>query len=91
MVSINAINEFAIKHKIRWGREKCKVMRVGKHTKEEYKWTIGEMEIDETDHYKYLGDIVSSDGRNKENIKSRQTMKLWQELKHQSCLTFMGL
>ena len=66
------INQFAIKHKIKWGRDKCKVMRVGKHTKDVYKWNIGDMEIDETEHYKYLGDIVSSDGRNKENIKSRQ-------------------
>ena len=66
------VNQFAIKHRIKWGREKCKVMRVGKHTKDTYKWTIGDMEIDETDHYKYLGDVVSSNGRYKQNIISRQ-------------------
>ena len=28
---LEKINEFALKHKIKWGADKCKVMRIGKH------------------------------------------------------------
>ena len=30
------IHQFAIRHKIKWGREKCNVMRVGKHKNDEF-------------------------------------------------------
>ena len=48
-------------------------MRVGKHSnKEKDTWKIGDMEIDETETYKYLGDIITSDGKNKKNIEMRK-------------------
>ena len=56
------INEYAIKHKIKWGQNKCNVMRVGKHKKSEREWKLGEMVIQETKKYKYLGDIVTPNG-----------------------------
>ena len=30
---LNKLAEFAIKHKLKWGQAKCKVMKVGKHCK----------------------------------------------------------
>ena len=42
------VNEFAIKHKIKWGQSKCNVMRVGKHKKSEREWKLGDMVIQET-------------------------------------------
>ena len=33
---------------------------------------MGEMKIEETDKYKYLGDVITPDGKNFENIQSRK-------------------
>ena len=30
--TLSQVDDFAKKHKLRWGKEKCKVMRVGKHS-----------------------------------------------------------
>ena len=69
---LNRIADFAIKHKLRWGAEKCKVMRVGRHKNEKQKWNLGTLEIEETDSYKYLGDLVTNDGKNMKNLESRK-------------------
>ena len=70
---LDRIDQFAKDHKIRWGREKCQVMRVGKHGSDNSnEWKIGEMPINETEAYKYLGDIVTNDGKNKKNLEARQ-------------------
>ena len=71
---LQVIAEFAVKHKIMWGQEKCKVMRVGYHKNkpEGYKWKVGDLTIQETTSYKYLGDIITSDGKFRETINSRK-------------------
>lgn len=71
-IILKRINEFAIKHKLKWGREKCKVMRIGKHREQQNEWKLGEMTIDECTSYKYLGDIISNDGKNTKNIETRK-------------------
>ena len=65
---------FAIKHKITWGQEKCKVMRVGyrKNKPAGYEWKVKGLTIQEATKCKYLGDIVTSDGKFKENIAARK-------------------
>ena len=47
-------------------------MPIGKHKDAYEPWKVGEMEIEETDEYRYLGDIVSSDGKNTKNLKARK-------------------
>ena len=47
-------------------------MRVGRHKEKERTWKVGNMEIEETKKYKYLGDIITNDGRHKENLTSRK-------------------
>ena len=69
---LKKINEFAIKHKISWGQDKCSIMRIGKHTEKTNTWKIGSMPIHETSMYKYLGDVITNDGKNTENISSRK-------------------
>ena len=71
---LKKVDEFAKKHRLQWGQAKCNVMRVGIHNKtnEKTKWKLGSMEIDETTTYKYLGDIITSDGKNMKNIESRK-------------------
>ena len=70
--TLNKVNTFAIKHKLKWGQHKCNVMRTGKHKDGTKEWNLGNMKIQETTNYKYLGDILTGDGKNTENIKSRK-------------------
>ena len=70
---LRKIDEFAIKHKIKWGQEKCKVMRIGKHQDNIAEWKVGDMAIKETDRYKYLGDVITNNGKNSENLSERKT------------------
>ena len=71
--TLEQIDEFAKNHKIRWGKEKCQLMKVGKHDEnEKNEWKIGDMRINETKAYKYLGDIITDDGKNTKNIQARK-------------------
>ena len=69
------IHQFATKHKIKWGQDKCSVMRVGKHKDKETEWKIGDMNIKESKKNKHLGDIMSNDGKNTENLTAQKTAK----------------
>ena len=69
--TLKSVNEFAIKHKIKWGPDKCKVLEIGAHTSIKPKWKLGDQEIEGADTYKYLGDYINRKGTNKENIEDR--------------------
>ena len=69
---LERMNQFAIKHKLSWGEEKCQIMLVGKHKESGNTWKMGNMNIKETKEYKYLGDIITNDGRNKKNLLNRK-------------------
>ena len=71
---LKKVDEFAKKHKLQWGHAKCNVMRVGVHDKKQNKstWELGQMQIEETTSYKYLGDHISNDGKNIKNIEARK-------------------
>ena len=43
-------------------------MCVGRHKGKNHEWKIGDMPIQETVRYKYLGDMITHDGKNAENI-----------------------
>ena len=68
---LDKIDQFARKHKLKWGREKCKVMKIGKNS-DHNTWKLGEMNIDSCKSYTYLGDVITADGKNTENIKNRK-------------------
>ena len=68
---LRTVDEFAIKHKMKWGGHKCNVMRVGKHKEPEKEWKLGELTIHETKSYTYLGDTLTNDGKNAKNIETR--------------------
>ena len=65
------INEFAVIHQLEWGEKKCKVMEIGTHKDVTEHWNLGNKVIDNCQEYKYLGEIISRDGRNAANIKER--------------------
>ena len=69
--TLKAIHEFGVKHKIEWGQDKCKVMEVGKHKEHKKEWKLGEKTIENCESYKYLGEIITRDGSNDENLKAR--------------------
>ena len=70
---LDQIDQFGKDHTIRWGKEKCQVMKVGKHDDDGVNdWKIEEMSIKETESYKYLGDIITNDGKNTSNIQARK-------------------
>ena len=62
------VDEFAQMSKLEWGEQKCQVMQVGRKTKVPDTWALGAKEIRNTKSYKYLGDMITSDGKNKINI-----------------------
>ena len=69
---LHRVDEFAIKNKIKWGKGKCNVLQVGKKVDQREQWIFGDMEIDTVSEYKYLGDIITKDGKNRQNLESRR-------------------
>ena len=69
---LKTVANFAVKHKLKWGASKCNVMRVGKHENDNIQWKLGEQTIEETDSYKYLGDLITNDGKNIRNLDLRK-------------------
>ena len=69
--TLKAIHNFGTKHKVEWGQEKCKVMEIGRHKVCRKEWKLGEKIITSCDSYKYLGEIITRDGNNTENLKAR--------------------
>ena len=65
------VDEFAQMSKLEWGEQKCQVMQVGRKTSVPETWALGEKQIRNTTSYKYLGDMITNDGKNKINIEKR--------------------
>ena len=65
------VDEFAQISKLEWGESKCQVMQVGRKTKVPDEWELGPKKIKNTTAYKYLGDIITSDGKYKQTIEKR--------------------
>ena len=62
-------NQIARKYHIKFGQEKSKIMMTGK-IKENHKFYLGEMEIERTKAYKYLGVTLNEKNNLKDHIKS---------------------
>ena len=54
-----------------WGVDKCKVLEVGAHKVATKSWALGEQIIGSYDSYKYLGEIITRNGKNEENWEAR--------------------
>ena len=65
------VDEFAQINKLEWGAEKCQVMQVGRKIKPPETWDLGPKQIKNTTSYKYLGDVITNDGKYKQNIEKR--------------------
>ena len=69
--TLGEVDKFSQKHKLEWGREKCKVMEVGNHKEERDSWMLGDKTIEKCENYKYLGEIINRNGKNDENFNER--------------------
>ena len=69
--TLDMVYEFALKHKLEWGADKCRTMEIGTHAEKRSEWKLGEMTITKCSTYKYLGEQISRDGKNDTNLKSR--------------------
>ena len=70
--TLNATNEFAVKRQLEWSEEKCKVMEIGKHKEKTNEWKLGQKLIGNCKSYKYLGEIISRDGKSVDNLNERE-------------------
>ena len=71
-LTLKFADEFAQKHKLVWGKDKCKTMTIGNSKKDRKEWKLGGEKIGTCQEYKYLGDIISQDGKNTANLKERR-------------------
>ena len=71
-LTLEFADAFAQKHKLEWGKDKCKTMTIGCTGNKKKQWKLGEEEIGACQEYKYLGDIISQDGKNTTNLKERK-------------------
>ena len=71
---LTKVDEFAKMNKLEWGEAKCQVMQVGRKTTVPTEWALGDKQIKNTTSYKYLGDVITSDNKNKQNLLSRENI-----------------
>ena len=69
--TLKEISEFGAKHQIEWGVDKCKVLEVGTHQEQKKEWVLGSQTIQNCQSYRYLGEIITRDGKNEENLRTR--------------------
>ena len=70
--TLKRVNEFAQKHKLKWGSDKCKVMKVNKQKHKKESWQLGNDQIESCEEYTYLGDVIMKDNGNQKNIDERE-------------------
>ena len=67
---LSKMDTFAKDHKLQWGANKCKVMPLSKCDIKQ--WPFGDLVIESCEEYKYLGDVITKDGKNTKNITERK-------------------
>ena len=70
--TLQEVNEFAVKHKLKWGNDKCKVLKIGKEAFIKTEWPLGKEKIVSCEQYNYLGDIIMKNNGNQKNIDERE-------------------
>ncbi len=66
---LNITDEVAKRYRIEFGKEKSKVLKIGKKGQQNPKFMLGEMEMELTDKYDYLGERINSKGNIEDHIK----------------------
>ena len=69
---LKIVDEFAVKNKLEWGETKCQVMQVGRKCKVPDEWQLGDKKIKNTTSYKYLGETITNDNKNRQNLEIKE-------------------
>ncbi len=65
---LDVTNDIAMRYHIEFGAPKCKVVKIGPGKPSKIK--LGNTVLEETDSYKYLGEIFNKNGNNKDHIEA---------------------
>ena len=71
--TLNHINDFAHRHKLKWDAEKCSAMEIRCHRDVQISWKLGTEEVKHSQSYKYPGEIIDRNGKNQENLQEKLT------------------
>jgi hypothetical protein len=82
---LNITDEIAKKYRIKFGNEKSKIISIG--TKKVTNCSLGDMKLEHTENYKYLGYIMNTKNNNKDHINA---IKSKAEMAYQTSLSIMG-
>ncbi len=66
---LDITNETAKRYRIEFGKEKSKVLKIGKKGAENPTFKLGDMELDLTEIYEYLGETINNKGNIENHIK----------------------
>ena len=66
---LNITEQTAKRYRIEFGKEKSKVLKIGKKGEQNPKFKLGEMEMDLTEKYEYLGETINDKGNIENHIK----------------------
>jgi len=71
-ILLEKTNDIANRYHIAFGKEKSKVMRIGKDTERQnaHQFKLGDMDIEYADKYKYLGQLINNKTNLSDHIKS---------------------
>ena len=75
LVNNQIVNSFIESTKLKLGQAKCSKMHIGKPNPCCPKLKVHGFEMKSSKLEKYLGDLISSNGSNKENIEARKAPK----------------
>ena len=64
-------NEVVNRYKMKINEKKTKVMKIGKEVEEQIRITINGNTLEQVHQFKYLGSLLSEDGRSEKEIRSR--------------------
>jgi hypothetical protein len=81
------LNEVVNRYKMRINEKKTKVMKIGKEVEEQIQITINGNTLEQVHKFKYLGSILSEDGRSEKEIRTRIAMAKEAFNKHSELLT----
>ena len=66
---LDITDKTAKKYRIEFGKEKSKVLKIGKKGEQNPKFKLGDMELDLTETYEYLGETINNKGNIENHIK----------------------
>ena len=84
---MSKLNEVVVLYKMKINEKKTKVMMIGKEEAEQIRITINGNTLEQVHQFKYLGSLLSEDGRSEKEIRARIAMAKNAFNRHQKLLS----